>query len=87
MFRIGGDFLNVHFPDMAGIICFDILYAIVNVFSRALGEQLNAAVRQIADKTGELMAMGHPVSGKAKADALNSTRENDVSGNHFLMDY
>jgi hypothetical protein len=33
------------------------------------------------------MAIGHPVSGKAKTDALNPADEYYVSGNHFLMVY
>ena len=87
MFRIGGDLFDVGVPYVAGIILFNVLYAIVNVVSRALGEHLNGAVRQVADITDELMAIGHPVSGKAKTNALDSAGENYVPGNHFSTGY
>lgn len=87
MLRIGGDFFDVGFSYVAGIVFSDVLYAVINVVGGTLGEHLDGAVRHVANETGELMAFGHPVSGEAKTDALDSTRENDTSGNHFLMDY
>ena len=81
------DFFGFHFSYIAGIILFDVSYAVINIISGALGEHLDGAVREVADKTGKLMAISHPVSGKAKTDALNPADEDDVSGNHFLMDY
>ena len=79
--------LDVHISYMAGIIFFDVLYAIVNVVGRALGEHFDRAVRQVADETGKLVTVGHSVSGKAKSDALDPPDEFYVPGNHFLMDY
>ena len=86
MSRVGGDFLGVHFPYVAGIIFFDVLDAVVNVVGRALSEHLDGAVRHVADETRELVAVGHSVSGEAKTDALDPPDEYYVPGNHFPMD-
>ena len=82
MLRIGGDFLDFGFSYVSGKIFFDRLYAIINFFRGALGEHLDGAARQVTDKTGELMAIGHPMRGKAKTDALHAANENYASGNH-----
>lgn len=82
--RFRGDFLDSGISDVAGKIFLNLLDAVVNVVSRALGEHLDGAVRQVSDKTGELVAIGHPASSKTKTDALNPTGENYMSGNHFL---
>ena len=80
MFRIRWDFIDIHFSDMAGIVILDILDAIINVIGCALGEHLDRTVRQVADESGELMSIGHPVSGKPKTDALDSPgKEHNVS--------
>jgi hypothetical protein len=85
--QIRGDFLDSGISDVAGKIFLNLLYAIVDVFRRALGEHLDGAVRHVADEAGELMAIGHPMSDKAKTNALDPAGENYMSGNHFLMDY
>jgi len=84
MSRIGGDFLDSGISDVAGKIFLNLLYATVNVFRGALGEHLDGAVHEVADVTGELMATGHAVRGKAKTDTLDPADEDYVSGNHFL---
>jgi hypothetical protein len=84
MLRIRGDFFNFQLSYITGIILFEVLDTIIYVVSGALGEHLDGTIRQIADKTSELVAVRHPVSGKTKTDALNPTDENDVPGNHFL---
>ena len=86
MFRIGWNVIDIHFPYVAGIVLSNVLYAVVNVIGCALREHLDGTVRQVADEAGELMSIGHPVSGKAKTDALDPADENYVPGNHLLMD-
>jgi hypothetical protein len=80
---IGGGLLDFDLSHIAGKILFNISYAIIYILRLTLGKHLNGAIPQVADKAGQLMTMRHPVSGKAKADALNATDKNYVFGNHF----
>jgi hypothetical protein len=84
---IRGDFFDLRFSYIAGIVFFEVLYAILNVVGSTLSEHLDKAIRQVSDKTGKLVPVRRPVSGEAKTDALDPADENDVSGNHFLTNY
>jgi hypothetical protein len=73
-------------PHVARKSFFDVPYTVFNALGGALGEHLDGAIRQIADKTGQVMTVGYPVGGEPKTDALNVTREYDMFGNHFPTD-
>lgn len=84
IFRIGWDFNYSCLSYITTEIFPNVLYAIIDVPGWALGEHLDGAVRQVADETGELVALGHPVCGKAKTNALDTTDKNHKSCNHYL---
>jgi len=66
--------------DVAGKRGFYFVNTSVYIFGFSLGEHLNAAIRQVADKAGQLMSIGNPVSGEAKADALHLAGKDYVFG-------
>ena len=87
--RIGRDFHGLDLSDVAGQAILNISYAIVYIFSRALGEHLDGAVWEVADVAGQLVAAGHPVGGEAKAHALDPAGEDYVFCNYIqlIIDY
>lgn len=83
--RINGDFFDFGLSNVAGKGILYFLDTVVNTCIRALGKHLDSAVRQVADKTGQLMAVGYMISSETKADTLNPADENYLFGDlaHF----
>ena len=82
---VGSDFFDLGVCNVAAEVVIDLLQAALDVFGFALGEHFDGSIRQVADKAGELMAVGDSMCGVAKADALHLTDEDYVSGSlvHF----
>ncbi len=78
--RVEWNFLDFGLSDVAAERFFDVPDAIVYVVRMALGYHFNATVRQIANLAGQLITISCIKSGKAKADTLNPTGENYMSG-------
>jgi hypothetical protein len=64
-----------------------IPYAIIYIFSGTLPYHFDSTVRQVANKTCQLMAIGYVVSREAKADALHTPDEDYMFGSlvHFRL--
>jgi len=73
------------FSYIAGKGFFDVSDAMGDVVGGALGKHLHSAARAVADKAGQLVAVGYTKSGEAKADTLDSAGENYMFGGlaHF----
>jgi hypothetical protein len=82
MFRIGRDVVDDSLPYITRERFSDIPYAVIDVLGGTLGDHFDRSVPQVANEAGEPMAMGHPVGGEAKTDALNVTGEYYVLRNH-----
>jgi len=80
---VEGDFFDFGFPYIAGKGILDVPDAIGNIVGRALGEHFNGALRCVADKAGQLIAIGYTKSGEAKADTLDLADKNYMFSGHF----
>jgi len=80
VFGIWRRILDLSLLDVAGKRGFYFVNTSVYIFGFSLGKHLNAAIRQVADKAGQLMSIGNPVGGEAKADALHLAGENYMLG-------
>lgn len=81
-FRICGGLFDFGFKYVAAEGIFHIADAIADVFGGALDEHLDGAVRKVADKAGQLVAMSDTMSREAKADALDMSDKDYVLSRH-----
>lgn len=75
VFGIWGRIFDLGLSDAAGKSEFYFVNTFVYVFGFSLGKHLHTAIRQVADEAGQLVAVGNPVSGEAKADTLHLAEE------------
>jgi len=66
------------FSDIAGKGFFCFSDAIIYIFGKTLGKHLHGAIRAVADKAGQPIAIGCVESGEAKADTLDSAGEDNM---------
>ncbi len=85
--RVESNFLDFRFSYVTGKRFIYVRKAMVDVIGAALGEHLNRAVRQVADKAGQPITIGNVGRGEAKANALNPTYEYYMFGSlvHFRL--
>ncbi len=82
--RTGGQVGNFCFSYIGCEGLVDVGDAVFDVLGIALGEHLDRAVVEVADKPGELVTVGDSVCGEAKAHTLNAADEDYLFGNHCL---
>lgn len=77
MFAVAGrDFMRVRAADVRLEFAIDRFQKAVDLRGRALGFQLDRAIRQIANVTGNVKALGEFGGNHAKTDALHASMKN-----------
>jgi len=78
---VESNFLDLGFSYVTGKRFIYVGKAMGDVIKAALGEHLNRAVWQVADKAGQPMTIRNVGRGEAKANALNPPHEDYMFGN------